>query len=274
MEDRQVEALRNQLGRLVFRRVGQVQVAKILENRLYSSPGTFRRVDPDGLATVAPEEWLQSGEQHAARFYGFTSPCALRANDPVPGERLFFHQKHRAELNPVTFTFAPAGLTVQSVVPRARDLLCGEVRRPGTAEKSPVCVRWFICSEQFYRMWTLVMYDKHDSFRKAEKKECGSRVYWMSGNRLMTNSYKKWLWKCREAGETPGRDEKVARYWRPRTEAVATAHVHVYCAVVLLARFREQPSDENVPANRGDDSPSAWDLPVQYVPQLLAAFPV
>lgn len=272
MDNSGVEHVRDQLRSLVFRRVHAVQPYQLLSSRFYTAPDVWR----DDAAEWTAAEWEKNIEQRYGSYYGFTSPVPVRANDTTyAGVPLYFNKLHFGILDPVTLavkhTEPEEGDGPSSVPPRPGDLLCGRVVPSPSAKHQPFFDCWFLCSEQFYRAWTLAMYPEHSSFHKAEKKKCGARSFWMSGNRLMTSTYRKWLLGCAEDGLEPSDEEKCLQYWHPRCENAAREWVHLYCAIVLLVRYQEIPGPENVPTVKGPDRRlTAWDLPNGFVAKFLA----
>lgn len=157
-----------------------------------------------------------------------------------------------------------------SVPPKVGDLVCLIADKPSRGRKNPEARYWMTCSEQFMRMWTLIMHDEHPTFKKegdALRRHC------MSGNRLMTNSYKKWLMSHQQNRIPIGREEAQTRFYASSVEFVAKNWVHVYAALVLMARYGEIPCSTNVPQNL-DDGPNMnqWNLPKNFVETMLKDF--
>ncbi len=264
----QVRSLQETFSTLVFRRVQTVYPHMLQETRYYSLPAKYEVLSSSKIHDPASLEWKKNIEQRFASYYGFTSSASLRANDPASGQPFFFHRLQRGDLSVHSFTIVPTTADYASVPPRAGDLICGVVEPLNALRqknRKPAFERWFTCSEQFYRAWTLVMYVDHDSFHKAEKKACGTRQYWMSGNRLMTHNFLKWQLAGKEHGISPSPEEKHERYWHLRTESPSRTWIHVYCALVLIVRYGELPSANNVPMVRsGEATYSEWHLPPDF----------
>jgi len=211
---------------------------------------------------VDPGTWNQYGEERAVAFRGRTSTVALRENDQAPGEALYFRETGTALLDPFSFELKP---NPSSVVPAAGDLVCGVVGTSRSGRR--LLSRWFICSEQFLRCWTLCMYPDHPSFELIKAKKKNPLAYWMSGNRLMTNSFLKWILSETNGGRSIHSAEARRRYFHSRTEPASILWVHVYCALVLVVRYCEPPSLENAPRIGG--AAQAWNLPVRWLSTLL-----
>lgn len=279
------ELVKGNLGNLVFRRV-KTPIA-VPENYLYTSSTT--PLENGGVETkfykagdvysITPEEYKRNVAEHYKDFSMFTSEAKIRKeNDRVRGE-IYGHSKNYADFDLMDFTFHPTSRTMK---PREGDLVCGAVEfdKKGNANYA----YWFVCSEQFLRFWTLIMYDQHDSFRKVLEKntkkenrtkskkvdEDALRRKVLSGNHLMTGGYRKWLLSCdqtlisgRKIVSEP--KELLERFWLHRTES-ASMYVHVYAALVLLFRYYELPCENNVP-NNINNGPfmNKWDLPENWV---------
>ena len=264
------DKVRAKLKLLVFRRVYSVTHFQLSKIQYHTKPDECHQVaDGDSLTD---REWLRNAECHYRNYYGWSSKTSLRSNDSSPDRYIFYEKKDFGTFDPIHFQIDPAATPQSAVPPREGDLLCGIVKPDATGK---LCYsKWFICSEQFYRAWTLMMYDTHTSFTKAEQKGCGEKTYWMSGNRLMTNNYLKWILGSKELGITPSDAEQNDRYWHQRCEKIARTWIHIYCAQVLIIRYNESPSDDNVPVVRGVESrPYAhWHLPPEFVQLFLDAY--
>nr|QBK86900.1 MAG: uncharacterized protein LCMAC103_02380 [Marseillevirus LCMAC103] len=284
------------LLKLTFRRVKTVVAQELYAAGFHTGGGHVRL---DNLAAVSPAEWDRNVELRHHSYHGFTSPARLRSNDKHPDTPVHFSRQNFAHFDPVTLTLttygeeaqtarglgdlyrktADAGLfdhggfvtqPLRDVAPREGDLLCGHVAS-AAGKARPFFEKWFTCSEQFYRAWTLIVHEAHDSFGRAERKKSGARAYWLSGNRLMTNNYAKWRLGCIARGTLPSDAECRAQYWHPRTELASRYWIHLYCALVLLLRYGEMPTPENVPMNRNDPHAYArWNFFPGFVESFVA----
>lgn len=263
------DKVRDKLKSLVFRRVYSVTQFQLSKIRYYTKLDEFHQVANYG--SVTDREWERNIECQYHNYYGWSSKTALRSNDNFPDSFIFYEKKDFGTFDPIRFQIDPDATNQSKVPPREGDLLCGIIK-PDAAGK--LCYsKWFICSEQFYRAWTLLMYDTHSSFIKAEQKKCGAKTYWMSGNRLMTNNYLKWILGSKELGIVPSDAEQKERYWHQRCEKTARTWIHIYCAQVLILRYNERPSKDNVPVVRGDNTRpySHWHLPPEFVKLFIEA---
>lgn len=271
------EVLKGNLGNLVFRRVTKV----IAYEGDYICTEKFN-VDMGGNIVsglckkgeiFTDDEKKRKVLEHYANFAIFTSHTSIRKeNDNVKGE-IYGNSQNYADFDLFDFEFHPQNRTL---LPRVGDLVCGAVN---VTDSGAQYAYWFVCSEQFLRFWTLVMFDKHESFDKIlEKKgqtidEETLRRKVLSGNHLMTNGFRKWMLSVSQTqidGKTivsePEENEK--RFWTNRTEA-ASAYVHVYCCLILILKYMELPCESNVPNNINDGPYMIyWDLPEGWLENL------
>lgn len=289
------EALRKQtdnniLPTLTFRRIASVKCNPndFIKNEYTTHGGSVDvKYVPEGLT---PQERSKNYRQYYRRFFGYTSSKSLRPgdNDQYTGKSLYFRSKYYNELNiedgELTF-FTPAQRKKKILYPlvlplQGEDIICGIVFPPEknknnkneknkgnkkVVEQLPEFRHWFICSDQFLRAWTMIMYDEHSSFPYSST-EPKLRRKMMSGNRLNTNSYLKWVKACEENNIEIDAKEASDRYFVLRTERTSTQYVHVYSAMVLLARYATLPSSDNVPINLGEGYVmKLWNLPEGWI---------
>lgn len=136
--------------------------------------------------------------------------------------------------------------------------------------------KWCIISEQFLRAWTAIMYDNHETFDKwfpANTEEISPfmlREKFLSGSRLMTNSFRKYaLARAHFGKDITGNDVKQ-KFWYLRTEFASRQYVDIYVALVLIAKYGELPCILNVPNNKNDTDVRrlSWDLPYAFISML------
>jgi len=257
-----LQRVQDALRPLSFYRVRPgVRGGPILETRWYTDTDTYVEA-PSRTFTAA--ELNQHIEVHATEFTFQTTNTPLRdVRGDVKG-MVSGSSANAAVLDPVTLTLSKQPSTI---VPRAGDLVCGIVKTERFANqprRPPVRTFdvWFICSEQFMRAWTLVMYDQHSSFEEEPK----LRRKAFSGNRLCTNTYRKWVLSHTQNDVAVPQSEIPEHFYHLRTETPSVEWVHVYAAIVLMARYGEIPNENNVPQNLdGSLALKAWDLPTNYV---------
>ncbi len=257
------DKIKDKLKVFVFRRVSRVSHNQLYQLRYYTNPEAYTKITT--IASYNKKEVDQNIEFRYRNYYGWSSKTLLRENDSFPDKYIFFGKKDFGNFNPLQLQIEPDSTNARDIAPREGDLICGTVKPDSTGKLH--YSQWFICSEQFYRAWTLLMYDSHSSFAKAEQKDCGSKTYWMSGNRLMTNNYLKWILGLKEKGLIPSEEEQKTRYWHQRCEKNSRTWIHVYCALVLLVRYNELPTESNVPVVRGLETLSYphWHLPPEFI---------
>jgi len=278
------EAFRGGMKDLIFRRVARVNAK---DRDLFE---VAYHTDTDGRSAtckvIAPRDFRErdyTNDEHERnlefkyrKFFAFTAERTLRDNDKYDGQTIFLASNKYSQLDfteDCTLQFSKKrNMRTNTVPPRPGDLVCMVVSPPTHKRKNLEASFWFTCSEQFLRAWTLLMYDEHPSF-EAKGEEPRMRERYMSGNRLNTNSFLKYVLAHRQTRTALDREEAQIRYYRLRHEYVSKRWCHVYAAMVLLGRYGEIPTYQNVPGNRGD-GPSCirWDLPVRFVELLLGKY--
>lgn len=278
------EALRDGMKDLIFRRVARVNAKDrdLFEVAYHTDTdgrsATCKVIDPRDFRErdYTNDEHDRNLEFKYRKFFAFTAERTLRDNDKYDGQTIFLASNKYSQLDfteDCTLKFSKKrNMRTNTVPPRPGDLVCMVVSPPTHKRKNLEASFWFTCSEQFMRAWTLLMYDEHPSF-EAKGEEPRMRERYMSGNRLNTNSFLKYVLAHRQTRAALDREEAQSRYYRMRTEYVSKRWCHVYSAMVLLGRYGEMPTYQNVPGNRGD-GPSCirWDLPDRFVELLLGKY--
>src|SRR5579862_2483818 len=138
--------------------------------------------------------------------------------------------------------------------------------------------KWFVASEQFLRAWTAVMYDNHETFYKwfpANTEEINPAILrekFLSGGRLMTNSFRKHYLSCIDNKKEITQSDVKQKFWYLRTEYASCQYVDIYAAIVLLAKYGELPCILNVPNNKDSENRRlSWDLPFNFISNLFNA---
>jgi len=253
---RVANSVKNKFKSLVFRRISYIQSFQSQHFLEFPSPNNKYTRRPY-RGSLHAKTWKQYGIEQSEDFCGFTSHFCLRETDVYKNKQMPFSKQGCAVLDPITLEMVP---TKYFATPRIGDLICGIV---DSDTDEPFFDKWFVCSEQFYRCYTLIMFKNHDSFKNARKRP-NPEQYWMSGNRLMTNSHLKWLLSLGDHNLRCDPDENKRKYWHLRTEPMSVNWVHVYCAMVYLVRYTEFPSAANVPMNKGGLTYSQWHLPENW----------
>ena len=259
---------------MIFRRVTKIHKRDFLEVRYYVDIDSYEIIDDDDLTKYRESEYEKNVEERYNMYRGMVSKSKLRDNDKYAGESIAFYSQTYSEFVFLELDFVKA---TNYVPPRPGDLICGIVSR---TDKGLVYDNWFNCSDQFLRTWTAIMYDKHDIFPRIDL-----RKWLFTGNRLTTNNYYKWLMSHHDENgkqiKEVDQEEQRKRYFRLRTESASKSWLHTYAAVVLMVRYGEYPTNENIPKvlNRkaikfstGQEEQYTipnWDLPPQFVDQFL-----
>jgi hypothetical protein len=267
------KAIQENLGNLVFRRVGKVVQKGVYEVRKFDfdSETKAETFEIHERYPHDQKELHQKWEIRCEHFYGFTEKRSLRS-DGIDSE-IHFRSENYAELDIVgncSFTFNKT--KNQRVRPLVGDLICGIVSTSSKFKKSkPVYTHWFNCSEQFLRAWTLIMYDTHDSFNGKTGNKL--KQFMLSGNRLNSNSFLKWIMAHHDNNIELPLDETKKRFYHQRTEFVSWKWVHVYAALFSMVCHGELPCEFNVPNNNNDDPKMThWNLPGKFITTLLTTY--
>ncbi|MDB4769335.1 hypothetical protein OAG24_00070 [bacterium] len=136
--------------------------------------------------------------------------------------------------------------------------------------------KWCICSQQFYKAFIHCIFtpEEHDTEEKYDTEE-SLKKWLISGNRTLTNAYRKrkLAFEHNNEGEFNLDNLINYEYTHMRCEPGAINHVHTYAALVLIMRFGEFPTCDNVPNNMDKcDKMLAWDLPDNFIRDLLVSF--
>jgi hypothetical protein len=150
------------------------------------------------------------------------------------------------------------------------DMVCGQVDEEGRFKW------WFICSQQFFRMWTCLFRPENESSlvepnkRKRIETE-GLKKFIFKHNILMTNSsFRKEHLRCHSYNlPVDGLKDKLHLI---RFEPSFKKYVHVYCALVMFGKFGINFEDEEVPDSKTELAQKyplkKWDLPEGYKDRL------
>jgi hypothetical protein len=274
-----------------------------------NKPHCFKNINKDDME--------KSIELRFTFFAGSTTATKTR-NDPF-NDTIYFNSNDFCTVDPNSMFLTKISPQTSYVLPRIGDIVCGIVIEAGVDRSGKTIlkkalkhkykyIKWFICSEQFLRAWTLIMYDKHEVLDKYAKSEDTLRKRMFSGNKLTTNSFKKWTMlrniqresftkkrlQSNSLGssanpsneiddenneklinliyeELSGGDAELnSKYFRLRYEQFSIDYIHILCAVVLVGRYGIFPDSTNIPINSNfNDQLKYWDLPKDYIKTLL-----
>lgn len=253
------QKVRNAFAPLIFRRVFCVTTRDedLMSVMKYTCCGPLPFTDPS--ATPSKQEHDQYYEYMYSNFEVTTSKFALRPNDPVHGREIILYPYKYAEMNIANGTFE-FERKKRFVPPRESDLVCFTIDTDSPKLKVK---NWFVCSEQFYRMWSILMTENYPRSNDMH--------FLFKGSKLCTNSYRKWLLGTSKITF----EEANKRYYRLRTEETSIKWVHLYACVVLMFKFRQLPTQENVPhiytpeGEIHENDIGKWDVPRKFIDRVL-----
>jgi len=280
MEDREIDVLdgeslekirayvKHNLKGLVFRRVSQVYLetnAKVThryffpptENDLASRTRDLR---PDEVAELEPEELYARVETRCSGQYSFgtAKQSVYPAEDVFVGQRIFGLAKNRCELDPVTLSLVPIR-SANVAMPRAMkgiphksedpaSLVCGLVRLNRQSNRLEF-FKWFMATEQLVRA---VLMLTHPSIELPVNSQGHIRsgpvaqAFWMGGNRLVTNTYRKMFLSEVSSGgsvEPKFKETKFAIHVGERMSRTC----HSLAFWVMLVKYGQISGDNNIP---------------------------
>lgn len=266
-------------GTFVFRRVKAVTFAK---DRL---PVYTRYTLPDEEPEVVPRSSISRDELDKSvritckSFRGVTDNRAMREEpESIYNKSISFSSDsyHNFDVCGLTFDLIKS----EPITPIAGDLVCAFFANGAINTRTPQADAWFIASDQYLRAITAILYERHDSLttllpKNVPREEYNSKLKekLFCGNKLMTNSWLKTKLAYEQNGETMPRDVSIKNYWHLRSDNTSRYWVDVWCALVLIARYGELPSDNNVPNNKGGEYTflrKEWHLPEGFVDNLLS----
>lgn len=150
------QAFHHQFKQLIFRRVSSCYVkpeALIKKEQII--------LNADGTVNSKTVNGDNFSRAFYSSYYGYTAPLVLRGNDTHPGESIYFSSEKECDLNEYGILM---NLTKQNKgEPPALGSLIAGYPSPGPplGHKTTPYQRWFKCSEQFYKLWTLLIYEDH-----------------------------------------------------------------------------------------------------------------
>lgn len=248
--------IKERISKFQFRRVVSLNVRQYKETRKYNPDGTFEIVRRDYKSDNDVTVDVARGD------FSFWTGNSLRGDEPF--FRVFAQGYGYCDIDEY-LNLSPKQGT--NFVPKIGDLICGLVERE---ERGPKFVKWFVCSEQLMRAYTAITFSNHKSFQTEDEVRLREKLF--SGNRLATNTFKKWSISQVVEGREIKRDDVVKRFHHLRTETPSKEWVHVYCCLVLFCRYGELPDSTNIPQNKepGAAQMISWSLPENYVKNLLS----
>lgn len=209
-------------------------------------------------------------------FHGYSHQRCMRENDEHMNINILFHSKDYAEFDVenCTFEWTRKGSMIK---PRKDDIICGILDDNTNHQGKLKYKYWFIASDQFLKMWTMVMYDDHRSFKSktflghtcddnAQKFENMLYNKLFSENTLCTAPFKRITLKQ----DITAKDVTY--------EPTSIRWMHVYAAIVLICCYHEipcsHPRTNNIPITidrDGNQVPQSyeWDIPSDFIENLM-----
>ena len=104
-------------------------------------------------------------EVHYKDYFGFTTDRTIRDNDIYFNQEIFFSKKCYSEINlngkVITADFGPRR-GFKSIPPKNKQYICGLVEQ---GEKGLFYRKWFVCSKEFLKLWTMICEFDHYSLK-------------------------------------------------------------------------------------------------------------
>ena len=257
--------IRNHIGDFVFRRVLRNYVWAPVFVLKISEDGTSHPFVMNHQSLKYPPGSKNDQFEFCPKFVTMTETRIMRRNDEFSDESIVVPSENFSNFDPVSLKLV-RDLNENVPLPRpaqkgaSSDLICGHVSR--SKEGKPYYSSWFLCSEQFLRLWTLLMHDTHSSFYSYGKTDQAQRRKLISGNRLRPNSYEAFRF-----ANPDGDHSSMFNIYR--TELAPLAYIHIYNAIATIARWGELPTRDNVPNNLRGPQIDTWHLPENFAHKFL-----
>ena len=156
------------------------------------------------------------------------------------------------------------------------DIVCGYPEQSLEAGRFPTLKKWFVCSQQFYRLATLLRHGPDSlqaismiskRIKNYESLEIGERIemfrhFILTGNNLSTNGYARALYG---AGNQLGKLSKWEKNMIsiPNYEIDSAKYPHTLPRIALAVWFGEHPGSDNYPRThdvQNPNVPTSWML--------------
>lgn len=237
-----------------------------------------------GSPDLPPQQHRDLVTEYYSHYLAWTRKDALRTNDPCDGNAIFFTAKdcgffdsRDLKLNQRIGRKTHAPLPHLWRADDPGDIIAGWVER---GDKGWKYLRWFICSEAFLNLWTLIMYPSHPSFPRPPRKgknpkppsEDELRHAIISSGWLISNPFKQLRDSMIDVQFNGGASDHgsiftpemivqlQSRVRGLRCEKTAKSNCHTYVALAMMIRWGELPTEGNIPSTDAAKV-SAWDLP-------------
>ena len=223
------EILSHRWKDLIFRRIDEVITTKSSLKKI-SYLDVFGEKVLDTPQGLTKDEYKKNVSFFYSHFRGVTKPISLRANDHLEGQTIRFHSNDYCEIDmddKMTFWFG--GKDKRQEAPRYGMLVCGVVKN---SKSGCYYDKWFVCSESFYKLWTIIQYEAKEVY---PQKNSQSQIL----RKLHTNNSLWWL-RCNPQSSV---QQKLDRFHRIRTEATSKKYHNLYQSIALMTVYF---SDESV----------------------------
>lgn len=249
--------LKDQLKDLRFFKTATVSCRSTHRNT-YVEPN---RLNPlDTVSSAVPDDVYESKKEFVkhvittcARFT--VSGFELGKTEQKPIRHIFYSDGMvDFELKNGEFSFELSNVRFKTVPAEPLDSIPGDLICvvPGTVNVNDRDLdRWFVCSPQFYNFWKMLFHTHHPSYKKTKKNPNPSvfdlKEWFMTGNRLVTDSHKKYVLACLENDIPVKFKESLERFYVKRHEKFSLENIDIYPLLALVAVYGESPSVENIP---------------------------
>lgn len=272
-----------------FRRVSSVHVEIADTNTSYNYPDGSSTIIND-LSQLSPVEFEKNVITRSHRFYAFTSPKSMRKHGKTgepsfwDGRGIYLDSRNYATIDPCSFRFKKVEENEAVPIPRKErvnpitngrspgDLIACIPQKPRREGDLPRARWWCVVSEQFLNMWTALFEPDHYMFKKNGGNAFDAKDWMMSGNRLASNSVRKWVLACKDNNVDVDEKEHWNRFFVYRGEP-GGSWVHTNAAIYMHFIHNEKLTNDNIPQNkkspRGDVpvNMKSVDLPPDFYDQ-------
>lgn len=211
---------------------------------------------------------------HYKTYFGFTKNNVLiKETDPASHEAIFLHSGSCCFFDAPNMCLIPRThrkdkapkvplVKISDKYGKNGDIVAGLVEK---TDKGWKYSQWFICSEQFMTMWSLVMFPSHELFKDKSDEQLQKDV--VNTEMLITNMFKHWKDSYSDSNVLM---KDMKKYMRTlRYEKGAKENCHIYVALVLMTRWGILPTEDNIPNLDQKIKNNAWDLPDGWLQWIL-----
>jgi len=120
--------------------------------------------------------------------------------------------------------------------------------------------KWFICSEQFMKLCTIMQYDKHPSYQTKKNKGngvLGLEHYLCNGNRLKPGAHRYYVSSRKQNGLPLILGDLQDLFWAQRYEELIQEHPDLYVAFARMLVYGRELCYSNIPTVGLDAPPKA-----------------